>query len=73
MLEQDSDKISLGLSPIEITCLRWAAEGRTMEEVAMIEGTSLSTVAFRLDNACLALNACDSAKAASTARQLKLV
>jgi LuxR family transcriptional activator of conjugal transfer of Ti plasmids len=63
----------LGLSPIGITCLRWVAEGRTIREVAMIEGTSVLTVAHHLGSVCQALGTSNSVKAISTARQLKLI
>ncbi|WP_100177176.1 LuxR family transcriptional regulator [Bradyrhizobium nitroreducens] len=41
----------VGLSPREIECLQWAAEGKSAWETGCIMGLSRHTVAFHLDNA----------------------
>lgn len=40
-----------GLSPREIECLKWAAQGKSAWETGRILGISRHTVAFHLDNA----------------------
>lgn len=41
----------VALSPREIECLKWAAQGKSAWETGRILGISRHTVAFHLDNA----------------------
>ena len=55
-----TEKVSLGnvrLSPREIECLKWAAEGKTYIDIATILSISERTVRFYLDTARHKLNA----------------
>ena len=45
------------LSPIEKTCLRWISRGRTVAEIASLEGKSVAFIENRLQNALVALKA----------------
>jgi DNA-binding CsgD family transcriptional regulator len=44
------------LSPREIECLRWAADGKTSGEIAQILGLSESTINFHVNNSVLKLD-----------------
>lgn len=62
-----------GLSTIQVICLRWMSEGRTLTEVAMIEGTSGSTVALHLKDACHRLGVSSLADAIAAASRDRLL
>lgn len=44
------------LTTREVSCLQWAAQGKTSWEVGMILGLSERTVNFHIHNACRKLN-----------------
>lgn len=43
------------LSPLEKTCLRWISRGRTVAEIAAIEGKSVADIESCLESALIAL------------------
>ncbi|MGN7958876.1 helix-turn-helix transcriptional regulator [Agrobacterium tumefaciens] len=45
------------LSPLEKTCLRWSSGGRTVAEIASLEGKSVATIENCLQSALVALKA----------------
>jgi len=45
------------LSPLEKTCLRWISRGRTVAEIASIEGKSVADIESCLQRALVALKA----------------
>lgn len=45
------------LSPLEKTCLRWISQGRTVAEIALIEGKSLIEIELCLERALVSLDA----------------
>ncbi|MBX5173520.1 LuxR family transcriptional regulator [Rhizobium sp. NZLR1b] len=45
------------LSPLEKTCLRWISRGRTVAEIASIEGKSIENIESCLQSALVALKA----------------
>ncbi|MBY3171573.1 LuxR family transcriptional regulator [Rhizobium laguerreae] len=45
------------LSPLEKTCLRWISGGRTVAEIASIEGKSVADIERCLQSAFVALKA----------------
>jgi DNA-binding CsgD family transcriptional regulator len=47
--------LTLGLTPRQIECLRWAAEGKSSADIAGIVGISARTVDEHLDHACAKL------------------
>lgn len=53
--QREGDNAHVRLTPMQAVCLRWSAEGKTKKEAAMIEGISVPTVAFHLENAQLDL------------------
>lgn len=57
----------------EVQCLRWAAEGKSMREVARLEGLSYSTVRFFLDRAKAALGAVSLPQATALAKEFDLI
>ncbi|TPP04594.1 hypothetical protein FJQ55_22025 [Rhizobium glycinendophyticum] len=61
------------LSAVEITCLKWVAEGKSITETAVIEGVSSSSVGHHLTCARHALGASDIVGTISTARKLGLI
>lgn len=61
------------LSPREIECLRWAAGGRTAQDVANILGRSVETVRLHLKNAMNKLGANNRTQAVAKATQLGLL
>lgn len=71
--QADADRATVRLSQMQANCLRWSAEGRTLKDVAMIEGISVSAVAFHLSNARLRLGACNIAQAIAMANRLQLI
>ncbi|WP_230174614.1 helix-turn-helix transcriptional regulator [Rhizobium sp. CECT 9324] len=71
--QREDDNTPVRLSPVQLVCLRWSAGGKTMKEVAMIEGISVSDVSFHLSNARGALGAVSIAQAITTATRLQLI
>lgn len=71
--QRDADHTAFRLSTMQASCLRWSAEGRTLKEVAQIEGISVSTVEFHLSNARLKLGACSIAQAIAMTNRLQLI
>ncbi|WP_159952427.1 autoinducer binding domain-containing protein [Rhizobium sp. 18065] len=67
------DREPVSLMPMQAVCLRWSAEGKTMRDAAMLEGLSLSTVAFHLTNARRTLGAASIAQAIAIATRLQLI
>ncbi|ENO87283.1 helix-turn-helix transcriptional regulator [Thauera linaloolentis] len=61
------------LSPREIECLGWAAQGKTEEDIALILGRSRETVHFHLNNALRKLDACNRTHAVAIACSLGLI
>nr|BAA97798.1 riorf87 [Rhizobium rhizogenes]BAB16206.1 riorf87 [Rhizobium rhizogenes] len=45
------------LSPIEKTCLRWVSLGKTVDEIALLQGKSVVEIEGYLDQALGALEA----------------
>jgi len=45
------------LSPFEKSCLRWVALGKTVEEIALLQGKSVVEIEGYLENAIAALEA----------------
>lgn len=45
------------LSPLEKSCLRWVSRGKTLAEIALIEGKSVPEVQLYLQRALVALEA----------------
>lgn len=45
------------LSPLEKTCLRWISRGRTVAEIALLEGKSVADIEGYLQRALAALEA----------------
>jgi DNA-binding CsgD family transcriptional regulator len=58
------------LSKREVECLRWAAIGKTDQEIAMIMSRSRATVRFHIHNAGLKLNAVNRSQTVFKAAQL---
>lgn len=71
--QRDVSHPAFRLSPMQTSCLRWSAEGRTLKEVAQIEGISVSTVADHLSNVRQMLGAPAIAKAIAIATRLQLI
>ncbi|MCZ7976434.1 hypothetical protein O9X80_18205 [Agrobacterium salinitolerans] len=44
-------------SPFEIVCLQWIAHGKSIDDIALLEGVTRELVEVRLDRAILSLNA----------------
>ena len=45
------------LSPLEKTCLRWLSEGRTRDEIALLEGRSVAQIELCIAAAITSLEA----------------
>lgn len=60
----------LRLSKREVECLRWAAIGKTDEEISAIIGRSRATVRFHIHNASLKLDAVNRSQSVFRATQL---
>nr|WP_172685941.1 MULTISPECIES: LuxR C-terminal-related transcriptional regulator [Rhizobium/Agrobacterium group]NTI38949.1 LuxR family transcriptional regulator [Rhizobium rhizogenes] len=45
------------LSPFEKTCLRWVSLGKTVDEIALLQGKSVVEIEGYLENALAALEA----------------
>ena len=71
--QPNKDQEPIRLSQMQACYLRWSAAGMTMKEAAMIEGISVSTVAFHLSNARRMLGAAGIAQAIAIATRLQLI
>lgn len=56
------------LSPLEATCLRWVSRGRTISEIASLEGKSVTDIENCLQRALLALEVKSIAEALQKAK-----
>lgn len=61
------------LKPDELTCMRWSAEGRSMQDIADIENMSYHNVCFHVMNAKKALGAKTLPQATAFATKLGLI
>jgi LuxR family transcriptional activator of conjugal transfer of Ti plasmids len=61
------------LTPRQALCLKWSAEGKTMEEIAMLLSLAKSSVRFHLDEARARLDAMTLQHATAIATTLNLV
>ncbi|NGN43530.1 autoinducer-binding protein [Mesorhizobium sp. CGMCC 1.15528] len=61
------------LTAKQALCLKWAAEGKTMKAIAMIENMSFANVCFHISNARKALDAETLPQATARATQLGLI
>lgn len=57
----------------ELTSLRWSAEGKSMKDIAVIENTTYSNVAFFIRNAKKALGVSSLPQATALAKELGLI
>lgn len=57
----------------ELTCLRWSSEGKTMQDIADIENTTYSNVAFFIRNAKEALGVKSLPQATAMAKEFGLI
>ena len=76
MEQQDAEptaSVEIDLKAKQALCLKWSAEGKTMKDIASIEGMSFATVNFHLNNARKALDAGSLAQATALATKLKLI
>lgn len=74
--QQDAEptaSVQVELTAKQALCLRWSAEGKTMKDIAAIEGMSFATVNFHLNNARRTLDAGSLAQATALATKLKLI
>ncbi|MCD2175094.1 autoinducer binding domain-containing protein [Rhizobium sp. C4] len=65
--------VPVELTPGQLTCLRWNAEGKTADDIADIEKTSPHNVRFHLKGAKRALGAATLTQAARIATKLGLI
>ena len=72
MHEKDKDQKPAKLPAMQVICLRWVSEGKTLKDVAKIEGTSVSMVASHLRDACSRFGVSSVMEAIAAASQLKL-
>lgn len=68
-----TSSVAIDLKAKQALCLKWSAEGKTMRDIASIEGMSFATVNFHLNNARKALGAGSLAQATALATKLKLI
>lgn len=61
------------LTPRQTLCLRWSAEGKSMEAIALLEQMTSSTVAYHINNARKALDAVSLAQATALATKMRLI
>lgn len=72
-LRKSTTTPDVALTDREIECLRWSAEGKSFEEIAVILSISSRTVRFFLDNARRKLNCLNIVQAVVTALQRGLI
>ncbi|MCC7003025.1 MAG: helix-turn-helix transcriptional regulator [Gemmatimonadaceae bacterium] len=70
MNRQRSIQPDVRLSKREVECLRWAALGKTDQEIAAIISRSAATIRFHIHNAALKLDAVNRSQAVFKASQL---
>ncbi|HEY6870134.1 MAG TPA: LuxR C-terminal-related transcriptional regulator [Novosphingobium sp.] len=70
MTERQKIQADPTLSRHEVECLRWAAIGKTDEEICMIMSRSRATVRYHLKNAAVKLNAVNRSQTVVKATQL---
>lgn len=63
----------LALTPREITCLKWAAAGKTSIETGMILQISNRTVDYHIQNACNKLGVSNRQAAIATAVRMGML
>jgi LuxR family transcriptional activator of conjugal transfer of Ti plasmids len=66
-------KTNIRMKADELTCLRWSAEGKSMKDIAVIENTTYSNVAFFIRNAKAALGVSSLPQATALAKELGLI
>jgi LuxR family transcriptional activator of conjugal transfer of Ti plasmids len=66
-------KTDIRMKADELTCLRWSAEGKSMRDIAVIENTTYSNVAFFIRNAKAALGVTTLPQATALAKELGLI
>lgn len=66
-------KTIIRMKPDELTCLRWSAEGKSMRDIAVIENTTYSNVAFFIRNAKAALGVSTLPQATALGKELGLI
>ncbi|PSJ51346.1 autoinducer binding domain-containing protein [Pseudaminobacter soli (ex Li et al. 2025)] len=67
---QPTRRTDVRLKAVELTCLRWSAEGKSMKAIAIIENTTFANVCFFLRNAKAALGATTLPQATAIAKEL---
>ena len=70
--EKDKDQKREKLPAMQVICLRWVSEGKTLKDVAKIEGTSVSMVSNYLRDACSRFGVSSVTEAIAAASQIKL-
>ncbi|MEX1109810.1 MAG: LuxR family transcriptional regulator [Dongiaceae bacterium] len=65
--------VAVNLTEREIECLRWAAEGKTAQDIAVILDRSLATICLHLGNAARKLGAQNRAQAIARAAHYRLL
>lgn len=73
MWRQPGRGTTFRLKAEELTCLRWAAEGKRMMDIADLENTTFSNVAFHIRNAKEALGVTTLPHATALAKELGLI
>ena len=73
MWSQPKPGTKFNLKTDELTCLRWASEGKRMVDIADIENMKYSSVAFHVDNAKKALGVTTLPHATALAKELGLI
>ena len=61
------------LKPKEITCLKWSAEGKTLQDIAVIEGMKYNNVCFHIKEARRKLDTITLQQATARAAKLNLI
>jgi len=61
------------LKPKEITCLKWSAEGKTLQDIAVIEGLKYNNVCFHIKEARRKLDTITLQQATARATKLNLI
>ncbi len=69
----DADSNSRGLSSRELDCLRWAAAGKSSDDIAIILGLSAHTVNTYLKTAMIKLDTVTRTQAVAVACRLRLI
>ena len=48
---------SVLLGPFELVCLRWLSRGKTLAEIALLEGKTVAEIEHQVERALVALDA----------------